>query len=80
MPKGLLRRVALHPRDAVAVATSAWALRRRQWWRHRPHLPVPDESYWRFRMITAFGDAERDLDVNDVIATARWSRDERRRR
>jgi hypothetical protein len=72
--------VAARPADALAVLTSAWALRRRRWWRQRPFLPVPDEAYWRFRMTTALGDPDAVPSVDEVLAAARWSRRERRSR
>ena len=80
LPRGLLRRLATQPSDAVAVATSTWALRRRNWWRRAPYLPVPDDAYWNFRMKTALGDVDAQLTTDDVIDAARWSRRERRRR
>jgi hypothetical protein len=79
-PPGLARHLIAHPVDAVSVATSAWALRRRGWWRRRPFLPIPDEAYWRFRMTTALGEPEAVPTVEEVVTAARWSRRERRNR
>jgi hypothetical protein len=66
-----------HPKDAAAIVTGAWALRRRGWWRRRPFLPLPGEAYWRFRITTALADPDGVPSVDDVVAAARWSRRER---
>ncbi len=79
-PKGLLTYLVRHPRDIAVVIGSAWAVRRRKWWRTKPFLPVPDSSYWQFRMSTAFGVDRGDVTPSEVVAAARWSRLERRRR
>lgn len=79
-PRGLARHLLGHPSDAVAVISSAWALRRSGWWRRPPFLPVPDPEYWEFRMVTAYGDAAATPSVRDVVDAARWSRRQRRGR
>lgn len=78
--KGLAGHLVRHPGDVAAVVGAAWALRRRGWWRQWPFLPVPDPAYWRFRLITAYGDAHHRPSVDDVVAAARWSRRQRRLR
>jgi hypothetical protein len=80
LPRGLARHLARHPQDVWAVVSSGWALRRRGWWRQRPFLPVPDEAYWKFRMVTAYGAPDATPSVEDLIAAARWSRTQRRNR
>ncbi len=79
-PKGLSRYLARHPRDIGTVLASAWVLRRNGWWRSRPFLPVPDSQYWQFRRSTANGNNPRELTGEEIVAAARWSRHERRRR
>jgi hypothetical protein len=44
------------------------------WWRRRPHLPLPDEAYLRFRLQTAYGDPEHAPDPDDVITYLHWCR------
>jgi len=61
------------PLDAAAVGRAGWRLRRHQWWRTRPYLPLPDQKYWNFRVKTAFGDEPVALEPRDVVAAARWS-------
>jgi len=45
------------------------------WWRRRPFLPIPPPDYLRFRAQTAYGDADRLPDVDDVVTYLRWCRD-----
>ncbi|MGH9044307.1 MAG: hypothetical protein ACRDVP_05640 [Acidimicrobiales bacterium] len=43
------------------------------WWRRPPFLPLPDPSYWRFRMQTAYGDDWSGRPTTqDVIDYLRW--------
>jgi hypothetical protein len=46
-----------------------------RWWRRVPFLPVPSGDYLRFRMVTQYGDADRQPDVADAIAYLEWCRD-----
>jgi putative NIF3 family GTP cyclohydrolase 1 type 2 len=79
-PKGLARYLAHHPSDVAPVLSSAWVMRRSQWWRIKPYLPIPDPAYWEFRVSTANGSLGSDVSPEAVVAAARWSRLERRRR
>ena len=72
-------------RVAVAVLRrpSLWITAARQarrtatagWWRRAPFLPVPSGDYLRFRMVTQYGDADRQPDADDVVAYLAWCRD-----
>lgn len=72
-------------RVAVAVLRrpSLWLTAARQarrtatagWWRRAPFLPVPSGDYLRFRMVTQYGDADRQPDPDDVVAYLAWCRD-----
>ncbi|CAN5239294.1 hypothetical protein BH18ACT4_BH18ACT4_13970 [soil metagenome] len=76
--------------DGVAVAVlrrpSLWGTAIRQvrrlaptgWWRPRPHLPVPDGDYLRFRLQTQYGDPDHGPEPADVIAYLEWCRHVRR--
>lgn len=44
----------------------------RGWWRRWPPLPMPDKSYLRFRMQTAYGDPDRTPEPGDVVAWLQW--------
>ena len=70
----LAARAVVRPRLAVDLLRTAWAFRRRQWWRRAPFLPIPDRDYLRWRMYTAYGDAAAVPPVQDVIGFARWRR------
>jgi hypothetical protein len=71
----LLLRALLNPRLAVDLLRTAWAFRRRDWWRAAPFLPVPDPEYLRWRMYTAYGEENAVPPLEDVIAFARWRRE-----
>lgn len=65
---------------AVARRPSLWTTAVRQvfvlaapgWWRRRPHLPLPDDAYLRFRLQTAYGDSTHAPDPHDVITYLHW--------
>jgi hypothetical protein len=71
----LTGRALLSPRLAVDLLRTAWAFRRRGWWRIAPFLPLPDRTYLRWRMYTAYGDEGAVPPVADVISFARWRRE-----
>ena len=62
------------------VARAAWRLRRRGWWWRPPFLPLPDEAYWHFRMVTATGEMTSRPSWTMVVDAARWSWHQARRR
>lgn len=69
--------VARHPALWSTAATQVLRLAAPGWWRRRPHLPLPDRAYLRFRLETAYGD-DRDPDPADVVEYLRWCREWRR--
>ena len=71
----LSARAAVNPRLAVDLVRTAWAFRRRAWWRRAPFLPLPDREYLRWRMYTAYGDEQAVPPLEDVIGFARWRRE-----
>ena len=70
----LTARALVRPRLALDLLTAAWAFRRRGWWGRPPFLPVPDPTYLRWRMYTAYGDEGAVPSVRDVERFARWRR------
>ncbi|MEO8201325.1 MAG: hypothetical protein ABI679_12435 [Gemmatimonadota bacterium] len=66
---------AVRPRVALDLARTAWAFRRRSWWTRPPFLPVPDSTYLRWRMYTAYGEDRTVPPFEDVIRFARWRRE-----
>lgn len=71
----LAGRAIVNPRVAVDLLSAAWAFRRRHWWRKPPFLPLPDRTYLRWRMYTAYADESAVPPIDDVIRFARWRRD-----
>ena len=71
----LALRAAVRPRLAVDLLRLAWSFRARDWWRRPPFLPVPPREYMRWRMFTAYGDADAIPPVDDVVNFARWRRE-----
>ena len=71
----LALRAVASPRLAVDLLKTAWAFRRKGWLRESPFLPIPDRTYLRWRMYTAYGDEAAVPPVEDVIRFARWRRE-----
>lgn len=73
-------------RAVLAVLTRPWLwttavrqlfrLARPGWWRRRPFLPLPDETYLRFRLETQYGD-QRDPGPEDLVTYLEWLRSTR---
>jgi hypothetical protein len=63
------------PRLGLDLLRTAWAFRRREWWRRPPFLPLPDRAYLRWRMYTAYADEDAVPPVEDVTRFARWRRE-----
>ena len=66
--------VLRHPGLWSTGLAQAWRLRRRNWWRQAPFLPVPGVDYLRFRMTTAYGEPDRDPEPADLVTYLRWCR------
>lgn len=71
----LIPHALTNPRTAIDLLALGWVMRRRQWWRHAPFLPLPPPEYVRWRMYTAYGDEAAVPPVGDVLRYARWRRD-----
>jgi hypothetical protein len=71
----LTARAAVNPRLALDLLRTGWAFRRRRWWARAPFLPLPDRTYLRWRMYTAYADEEAVPPAEDVIRFARWRRE-----
>jgi hypothetical protein len=69
----LVARSLLRPRLASSLIRVAWRFRRRDWYRRPPFLPLPARAYIRWRMYTAYGNADAAPPVNDVIRYALWA-------
>ncbi len=71
----LAARAVVNPRLALDLLKTAWAFRRRRWWARAPFLPVPDPTYLRWRMYTAYGQEAAVPPVDDIVRFARWRRE-----
>lgn len=71
----LATRALVRPRLAADLLAAAWAFRRRGWWSHPPFLPIPDRTYLRWRMYTAYGDESAVPTARDTARFARWRRE-----
>jgi hypothetical protein len=70
----LAARSLVNPALAVDLVTVAWRFRAREWYRHAPFLPLPDQTYLRWRMYTAYGDFDAIPSADEVVRYARWAR------
>jgi hypothetical protein len=71
----LLWRGVVNPRLGLDLLRTAWAFRRRRWWGQAPFLPLPDRTYLRWRMYTAYADEDAVPPLDDVVRFARWRRE-----
>ena len=71
----LAGRALVNPRLALDLVRTAWAFRRRRWWARAPFLPLPDRTYLRWRMYTAYADEDAVPPIEDVMRFARWRRE-----
>lgn len=71
----LAARALVSPRLALDLLKTAWAFRRRRWWTIPPFLPVPDRTYLRWRMYTAYASEDAVPPLEDVVSFARWRRE-----
>ena len=72
---GAAARALLSPRLAFDLLRAAWAFRRRGWWSRPPFLPLPDRTYLRWRMYTAYGREDAVPPLDDLIRFVRWRRE-----
>ena len=67
-------RAIRRPRLAIDLVRITWRFRSTGWYRRAPFLPLPDATYLRWRMYTAYGDYDAVPSVTDVERYARWAR------
>ena len=61
------------PSIGLALIRVAWRFRARGWYRRFPFLPIPDRTYVRWRMYTAYGDEGAIPSADDVERYAAWA-------
>ena len=71
----LIPQALASPRLGLDLLRTAWAFRGRGWWGRPPFLPLPDRTYLRWRMYTAYASEDAVPPAADVIAFARWRRE-----
>jgi hypothetical protein len=69
----LAARSITRPSLAGALLRVGWRFRARDWYTRFPFLPVPDRTYVRWRMYTAYGDYDAIPPADDVERYARWA-------
>jgi hypothetical protein len=69
----LMLRSLRNPAVGVSLIRVGWRFRRRSWYKRAPFLPLPDTTYVRWRMHTAYGRDDAVPPANDVIRYARWA-------
>lgn len=69
------RALALRPGLWATAAGQLVKLAPNQWWRRAPYLPVPDPSYFGFRLQTAYGDTEEAPPVDGLVTYLEWVKD-----
>ncbi|HET9276310.1 MAG TPA: hypothetical protein VFN96_09585 [Gemmatimonadales bacterium] len=72
---GAVLRALVNPRLALDLIRAAWAFRRRRWWARSPFLPLPDRTYLRWRMYTAYGSEDAVPPLDDLIRFVQWRRE-----
>jgi len=70
----LALRSLAHPTLAVDLLRVGWRFRSRDWHRHSPFLPLPDPTYLKWRMYTAYGDFDAVPTPDEVERYVRWAR------
>ncbi len=58
---------------------TAWAFRSNGWYLRPPFLPIPPRSYMKWRMETAYGDAEAVPPLAEMERYIRWGSEMRKR-
>ena len=69
----LALRSVMHPTLALDLVRVAWRFRAREWYRRAPFLPLPDATYLKWRMYTAYGDFDAVPSPEEVERYVRWA-------
>lgn len=68
-----IRLSLMKPWRIPALLGLAWSFRARGWYRRPPFLPMPPESYMRWRMDTAYGDPEAKPPADEFERYVVWA-------
>lgn len=66
--------VVRHPSLWTTAVRQLFRLAPRGWWKRMPFLPLPDSSYMKFRLVTAYGGSGGDPRPEDLITYLHWCR------
>ncbi|HEX4218415.1 MAG TPA: hypothetical protein VHZ02_08605 [Acidimicrobiales bacterium] len=80
MVPAVARAIAPRPWLWATALGTVWRLAEPGWWRRAPHLPLPNEQLWSFRMVTAYGGASAQPGSEDIVAYLEWCRSAHGRR
>lgn len=69
----LIGKSIVSPSTGIALVRIGWRFRRRGWYKRPPFLPLPDRTYLRWRMHTAYGDDGAVPPASDVVRYAQWA-------
>ncbi|MEZ5343278.1 MAG: hypothetical protein R2706_18110 [Acidimicrobiales bacterium] len=70
-----VRCLARQPHLWPTAARAAASLAPRHWWRHAPFLPLPDRTWMKFRVETAYGgDGSTPMRGDDLITWLEWKK------
>jgi hypothetical protein len=73
----LVLAVLRRPSLWIEGVRAAFGVRCREWRRPLLFVPTPDREYLRWRIGTAYGDPDAEVDPDDVVAFLRWRRRQR---
>ena len=73
----VVRELIRHPHLLVEAVRAFVAFTPRDWWRHAPYLPVPRRIYLQWRIQTAYGATDADIQSADLIDYLKWRRNQR---
>ena len=62
-----------NPATGLALLRVGWRFRSRDWYRRFPFIPLPAQEYMRWRMYTAYGNAQIVPPADDIVRYARWA-------
>lgn len=70
----MVTEVVRHPSLWVTAGRQGLRLVHPKWWRTWPPIPSVPDAYLRFRLVTAYGDADAEPAAQDVVTWLRWCR------
>lgn len=74
----LVPAIVRHPALWLEALRAAWGIRCKEWRIPLLCVLIPETEYLRWRIGTAYGDPDAEVDPADVIAYLRWRRRQRR--